>query len=77
MVDDRNAQRGAIVSKRIINRSVTRPGKTGYYTSNYFECIDSVCVRNSNEKQKYYLNIAAKIAIKSPMFNHKHGAIIV
>jgi len=81
MVDDRNAQRGAVVSKRIINRQGTIQGtiqgRTGYYTSNYFECIDSVCVRISNEKQKYYLNIAAKIANKSPMFNHKHGAIIV
>ena len=70
MVDVRNAQRGATVSKKRMNR-------TGYYTSNYFECIDSVSVRISNEKQKYYLNIASKIAIKSPMYNHKHGAIIV
>ena len=70
MVDERNAQRGADVHKRRMNR-------TGYYTSNYFECIDSTCVRVSNDKQKYYLNIAAKIAIKSPMFNHKHGAVIV
>jgi deoxycytidylate deaminase len=70
MVDERNAQRGADVHKRRMNR-------TGYYTSNYFECIDSTCVRVSNDKQKYYLNIAAKIAIKSPMYNHKHGAIIV
>jgi deoxycytidylate deaminase len=70
MVDVRNAQRGADITKRRMNR-------TGYYTSNYFECIDSTCVRVSNDKQKYYLNIAAKIAIKSPMYNHKHGAIIV
>jgi deoxycytidylate deaminase len=70
MVDVRNAQRGADIAK------ITR-AKAGYYTSNYFECIDSNRVRTSNEKQKYYLHIAAKIAIKSPMFNHKHGAIIV
>ena len=70
MVDVRNAQRGATVSTKRMNR-------TGYYTSKYFECIDSASVRISNEKQKYYLNIAAKIAIKSPMYNHKHGAIIV
>ena len=56
MVDERNAQRGADVHKRRMNR-------TGYYTSNYFECIDSTCVRVSNDKQKYYLNIAAKIAV--------------
>uniref|UniRef100_A0A6C0LJM4 CMP/dCMP-type deaminase domain-containing protein n=1 Tax=viral metagenome TaxID=1070528 RepID=A0A6C0LJM4_9ZZZZ len=79
MVDVRNAQRGADVSK-IIRRNSCAPvsqSKSGFYTSNYFECIDSNCVRTSSEKQKYYLNIAAKIAIKSPMFNHKHGAIIV
>ena len=63
MVDVRNAQRGATVSKRRMDR-------TGYYTSNYFECIDSTCVRNSNEKQKYYLNIAAKIAINN-LFSFK------
>jgi deoxycytidylate deaminase len=82
MVDDRNALRGATVSKRIMNKSSqtnrsSQVSRTGYYASNYFECIDSVCARISSEKQKYYLNIAAKIAIKSPMFNHKHGAIIV
>uniref|UniRef100_A0A6C0LL75 CMP/dCMP-type deaminase domain-containing protein n=1 Tax=viral metagenome TaxID=1070528 RepID=A0A6C0LL75_9ZZZZ len=70
MVDVRNAQRGADVANIMRNKS-------GYYTSNYFECIDSNRVRTSNEKQRYYLNIAAKIAIKSPMFNHKHGAIVV
>lgn len=79
MVDERNAQRGADIAKIIRNKvaSTTKPTKAGYYTSNYFECIDSNCVRTSNEKQKYYLHIAAKIAIKSPMFNHKHGAIVV
>ena len=85
MVDVRNAQRGATVSKKIMNKSArtvhsacaSRAARTGYYASNYFECIDSVSARISSEKQKYYLNIAAKIAIKSPMFNHKHGAIIV
>ncbi len=76
MVDVRNAQRGADVAK-IIKKQAGIPSKSGFYTSNYFECIDSNCVRNSSEKQRYYLNIAAKIAIKSPMFNHKHGAIIV
>jgi deoxycytidylate deaminase len=82
MVDDRNALRATVsnatVSKKINKPSRTpRSARTGYYASNYFECIDSVCARISSEKQKYYLNIAAKIAIKSPMFNHKHGAIIV
>lgn len=82
MVDDRNALRVEPVSNRkkktISNAPRTsRTAQTGYYASNYFECIDSTSARNSSEKQKYYLNIAAKVAIKSPMFNHKHGAIIV
>jgi deoxycytidylate deaminase len=85
MVDDRNALR-ATVSNATVSKKMNKPSRapcaprssrTGYYASNYFECIDSVCARISSEKQKYYLNIAAKIAIKSPMFNHKHGAIIV
>jgi len=76
MVDVRNAQRGGSTVNKIRKNS-GRMNRTGYYTSNYFECIDSTCARHSNEKQKYYLNIAAKIAIKSPMYNHKHGAIIV
>ena len=38
---------------------------------------DDNIVKNTNEKQRNYLNIAAKIAIKSPGNPHKHGAIIV
>ena len=85
MVDDRNAlPAAAAAAAAVSNRKKTTKGRlarassrTGYYASNYFECIDSTSARNSSEKQKYYLNIAAKVAIKSPMFNHKHGAIIV
>lgn len=90
MVDDRNALPAAAAAtaatavsnrkkKTISNapRASRASSRTGYYASNYFECIDSTSARNSSEKQKYYLNIAAKVAIKSPMFNHKHGAIIV
>ena len=49
----------------------------GCFTSKYFECNDNISVRISSEKQKEYLSIAAKIAEKSPMYPHKHGAIIV
>ena len=57
MVDERNAQRGAAVNKRITTTgsgrmNSGRMNRTGYYTSNYFECIDSTCARHSNEKQK-------------------------
>ena len=83
MVDDRNAQQAKPTEPTTISKKMNKPSRsarttrTGYYASNYFECIDSTSARISSEKQKYYLNIAAKIAIKSPMFNHKHGAIIV
>tara|TARA_B100000795_G_scaffold269969_2_gene261468 strand:+ start:4148 stop:4711 length:564 start_codon:yes stop_codon:yes gene_type:complete len=49
----------------------------GFLTSKYFECNDNVSAKFSNEKQKTFLSIAAKIAEKSPMYPHKHGAIIV
>ena len=49
----------------------------GCFTSKYFECYDSMTAKYSSEKQKTYLSIAAKIADKSPMYPHKHGAIIV
>ena len=49
----------------------------GCFTSKYFECNDNMVARFSSEKQKEYLSIAAKIAEKSPMYPHKHGAIIV
>jgi deoxycytidylate deaminase len=49
----------------------------GCFTSKYFECNDNMVARFSSEKQKEYLSIAAKIAEKSPMYPHKHGAIIL
>jgi deoxycytidylate deaminase len=45
-------------------------------TSSFFELFDEIEPKITNEKQKYYLNYAANIAMKSNM-NHKHGAIIV
>jgi len=51
--------------------------KLGYFTSKYFECIDDSFVKMSNDKQRSYLDIASKIALKSPVYTHKHGAIII
>lgn len=51
--------------------------RLGVFTSKYFECNDNITPRLSNNKQKEYLRIAAKTAEKSPMYPHKHGAIIV
>lgn len=45
-------------------------------TSSFFELFDEIEPKNTNEKQKYYLDYAANIAMKSNM-NHKHGAVIV
>lgn len=69
MPDDRNALNGSNI--------------TGGITSNFNKRIprykmgDDNVIKISNDKQKYYLNIAAKIATKSPVYTHKHGAIIV
>ena len=49
----------------------------GVFTSKYFECNDNITPRYSSDKQRDFLQIAAKIAEKSPMYPHKHGAIIV
>lgn len=45
-------------------------------TSDYFQNFDTDVPKNMNDKQSYYLEIAAKVAMKSEM-NHKHGAILV
>ena len=42
----------------------------------YYESFDIIDVKNANMLKKYYLHIAAKIALLSDM-NQKHGAIIV
>ena len=49
---------------------------TGMLTSAYYEYFDVNTVKTPNEKQQYYLDIAAKIASHSPMIQ-KHGAVIV
>lgn len=48
----------------------------GILTSKYFESFDDNNAKKSNEKQQQFLDIAAKIALRSPMLQ-KHGAVIV
>jgi len=72
MVDSINARRGAAY-KHI--RELKASFKNGL-TSEYYECLDDISVKTSSEKQRYFLEVAAKTAMKSPM-GHKHGAIIV
>lgn len=83
MVDSMNARRGA--KKPIYEmtrdeyknfRDKLKEDFTGMLTSKYYEYLDDNCAKSCNEKQKYYLDIAAKIAMGSPMIQ-KHGAIIV
>jgi deoxycytidylate deaminase len=74
MVDSRNARRGA--KKHTCDETKNRKQMNGFLTSEYYECLDAISVKNSNDRQRYYLDVAAKIALKSPM-GHKHGAILV
>ncbi len=72
MTDDRNAESVSNITGitggniNNINKRVPR-----------YKIGDDNIIKISNEKQRYYLNIAAKIASKSPVYTHKHGAIIV
>lgn len=68
-----NARR---VSNKDISKNILKQQVNGMITSKYYECLDLIHVKSSNDKQKYYLDIAAKNALKSPM-GHKHGAIVV
>lgn len=89
MVDDLNAltrqssmlrTSGSLSTKRKKYKEGTgsfNEKELGCFTSKYFECNDNIVARFSSEKQKEYLSIAARIADKSPMYPHKHGAIIV
>ena len=81
MVDVRNALKGYNKNNRYRKypENIERFNEKimGCYTSKYFECNDNMTPKISNEKQKKFLDTAAKIAEKSPMYPHKHGAIIV
>ena len=79
MVDSMNARRGAKTHSKdeyTKIRDELRKQFAGILISKYYESLDDSNVKTSNEKQKEYLEIAAKIALKSPM-GHKHGAVIV
>lgn len=71
MVDSRNARRGCQKQNDKNNLQYN-----GLITSEYYESQDDMCVKTSSDRQKYFLEVAAKTAMKSPM-GHKHGAIIV
>lgn len=45
-------------------------------TSSFFEIYDETSPKLCSDKQKYFLDCAAEVAMKSSM-GHKHGAIIV
>lgn len=81
MTDDLNAKKKNSTKIRSSNYKIrtegSNPKNLGYFTSKYFEYNDDSCAKISNEKQQNYLNIAAKLAAKSPVYIHKHGAIIV
>jgi deoxycytidylate deaminase len=83
MMDSMNARRGAQKPKHEMTkeeyknfRDKLKEGFTGILTSKYYEYLDDYSAKSCNERQKYYLDIAAKIALSSPMLQ-KHGAIIV
>lgn len=66
MVDTMNARRGPPRRKCDNTKA----------TSEFFELYDEIQARSINEKHRYYLSEAAKVATSSDM-NHKHGAVIV
>jgi deoxycytidylate deaminase len=83
MVNSLNARRGAntITNKKMtkeeyINLKSDKRQEYCLLTSEYFEYFDETDPKIMNYKQKYYLDIAAQIALNSDM-NHKHGAVIV
>lgn len=85
MIDSMNARRGAAINKlsylefRNMKKNLKEKlidKNAGIATSDYFQYFDTDLPKNMNERQSYYLDIAAKVAMKSTM-NHKHGSIIV
>ncbi len=44
--------------------------------SSYYTMRDDIPAKDSTERQRYFLNCAAKLAMKSGM-GHKHGCVIV
>ena len=82
MVDTLNALKESLINVKTneeyknIKKKLKEYNKKSIYMSEYFECFDEEYVYNSKLHQKYYFDIAAKIARNSNMFQ-KHGAVIV
>ena len=78
MPDDRNALNDSNISG-MNPGNPGNPGNPCHLNKRIprYKMGDDNVIKISNDKQKYYLNIAAKIASKSPVYTHKHGAIIV
>jgi len=79
MVDSLCAKRGLFISNneyRHIKHELKKKFDNGNMTSTYFECFDEEDVKPTTRKQKKYIDLASKIAMKSVM-TQKHGAIIV
>ena len=81
MPDDRNALNDSNITGMNAGSPVNpgNPGNPCHLNKRIprYKMGDDNVIKISNDKQKYYLNIAAKIASKSPVYTHKHGAIIV
>jgi deoxycytidylate deaminase len=79
MVDSLCARRGLYISNneyRRLKHELKKKFDDGNMTSSYFECFDEEDVKPTTRKQKKYIDLASKIAMKSVM-TQKHGAIIV
>ena len=78
MVDSMNARRGAAKNQveEEKKKKIREKFNSNLLTSAYFEYFDESDPKHMSARQKYYLQIAAEIAMNSVM-SHKHGAIIV
>ena len=87
MINSLNSRRGANKTHEYIQRPLPeyramkneikkKFDNTKMMTSEYFENFDETVSKKTSEKQKYYLDIAATVALNSNMLQ-KHGAIIV
>lgn len=65
-----------LYKKKLSNFYARKRCGCGKATSKFFEEYDDIDPVICKDKHKYYLDIAASVAINSPM-SHKHGAVIV
>ena len=77
-----NARRGATTTynrnkiEDCKRKEIRQKFNSSLLTSAYFEYFDETNPKHMSSRQKYYLQIAAEMAMNSVM-NHKHGAILV